>query len=260
MVFKGISCSPIEEPKDLEGSSSSKSASDSEDSSEDSSEDYSSSYESSSEEYSDTEYSDSDSSEKEAREEIAGSKNPRKLAINWKENEAARVAKEVGDEMLHLVRMTGIAEKTKSGVKKLQHKLQEEREKRGNKDAKEVAKESWGWITAKTKSALKKTLEGTKNYIKDLNDEFGPKRKNYSDSDSSDSEDSEYSYYSDYSEDTDQEVKGKSGVEKGMAGEEVAVEEVAKEETAVEEVAKEETAVEEVAKEEIAVEEDPNEP
>ena len=255
MVFKGISCSPIEEPKDLEGSSSSKSASDSEDSSED----YSSSYESSSEEYSDTEYSDSDSSEKEAREEIAGSKNPRKLAINWKENEAARVAKEVGDEMLHLVRMTGIAEKTKSGVKKLQHKLQEEREKRGNKDAKEVAKESWGWITAKTKSALKKTLEGTKNYIKDLNDEFGPKRKNYSDSDSSDSEDSEYSYYSDYSEDTDQEVKGKSGVEKGMA-EEVAVEEVAKEETAVEEVAKEETAVEEVAKEEIAVEEDPNEP
>ena len=198
---------------------------------------------------------------------------------NWQESEASRVAKDVSSEVVNFVRKTGITEKTKKGVQMLQRKLQEEKEKQKGKDAKELAKESWGWLASKTKTAWKKTLDGTKSYIKDLNDEFGPKQRkedgkgeegeSSSDSDSDQSDSSEYSYYSDETERSEEESKEKAkemvkedqevAVEETMI-QEVAVEEPMNQEIAVEEPLNQETAVEEPLNQEIAVEEDPNEP
>ena len=181
------------------------------------------------------------------------------MKLNWKDSEASRVAKEVSSEVVNFVRKTGITEKTKNGVKKLQRRLQEEKEKREGMDAKELAKESWGWLASKTKTAWKKTLDGTKSYIKDLNDEFGPKRRKEGDSDNDESYSSEYSYYTDESEGSEEgkESNPNKAVKKPV-NQEIAVEEPMNQEIAVEEPMNQEIAVEEPMNQEIAVEESVN--
>ena len=70
-------------------------------------------------------------------------------------------------------------------------------------DVKEVAKSSWGWLSSKTKKVFTAAVNGTKEYLKDIKEEFGPNSKKKEDSEY----DSEYSYSSDYSAYSEEEEK-----------------------------------------------------
>ena len=138
-----------------------------------------------------------------------------------------KLASEIGTDVVSYVKQSKLTSKTKDGVKKLSNKIKENKEKRKTeekKDAKQVAKAGWSWLTAKTKSAL----NSTKEYLVDIKEEFDPRsERNQKNKD----DDSDYSYYSYY---TDEESE--------------------------EEEKKEEVAKEEVAEEEVAEEVDPDEP
>ena len=136
---------------------------------------------------------------------------PKKEKKDWKQNEYVKLASEIGTDMVNMVKKSRLTEKTKEGVKKLEQKVKEEKEKHGNekKDIKEVAKSSWGWLSSKTKKVLTAAVNGTKEYVQDIKDEFGPNAKKKEEDSEYDSEYSYYSDYSDYSEYSDEEENKK---------------------------------------------------
>ena len=132
----------------------------------------------------------------------------------WKQNEYVKLAGEIGSDMMSMMKKSNLTKKTKEGMKKLEGKVKQEREKHASeekKDMKEVAKSSWGWLSSKTKKVFSAAVNGTKEYVKDIKDEFGPNSKKKEEDSEYDSEYSYYDYsdYSDEQEDTEKKVEEK---------------------------------------------------
>ena len=187
VVFEGISSTPAkEESSDSDSDSDSDSVA--------------------KEEVAKEEVATEESSDSDDRDYDLGQSKKEQMKQKWKQNEYVKLAGEIGSDMMNMMKKSNLTRKTKEGVKKLEDKVKQERDKHAHeekKDVKEVAKSSWGWLSSKTKKVFTAAVNGTKEYVKDIKEEFGPNSKKKEDSEY----DSEYSYYSDYSDYSEEEEK-----------------------------------------------------